>query len=50
MAVTLRRPPGEAGSAVPAIVVGLFAAFGGILFGYVYSIVLSKLTTNSTQI
>lgn len=37
MVVALRKPADFAGSTVPAIVVGLFAAFGGILFGYVVS-------------
>ena len=46
MAVTLRKPAGEAGSAFPAIVVGLFAAFGGILFGYVYPKASLILITN----
>lgn len=34
MPITLRPPPGTAGSAWPAIAVGLFVAFGGVLFGY----------------
>lgn len=33
--VSLPVPTGVAGSAVPAILVGLFVALGGILFGYV---------------
>lgn len=32
--VPLRQPVGVPGSAVPAILVGLFVALGGILFGY----------------
>jgi len=28
------KPPTEAGSAWPAILIGLFVAFGGVLFGY----------------
>jgi len=28
------KPPAEAGSAWPAILIGLFVAFGGVLFGY----------------
>lgn len=28
------KPPGEEGAAWPAILVGMFVAFGGILFGY----------------
>ncbi|KAK3044717.1 hypothetical protein LTS18_000543, partial [Coniosporium uncinatum] len=34
MPLVLRKPPGTAGSAVPAIAIGLFVAFGGVLFGY----------------
>lgn len=34
MGLMLKKPEGAAGSAVPAIVVGLFVAFGGVLFGY----------------
>ncbi|KAF2031389.1 glucose transporter-like protein [Setomelanomma holmii] len=32
--VTFKPPPGTAGAAWPAILVGLFVAFGGVLFGY----------------
>jgi SP family sugar:H+ symporter-like MFS transporter len=35
MGLMLRKPEGSAGSALPAILVGLFVAFGGVLFGYV---------------
>lgn len=34
MAIMIKKPEGTAGSAAPAILVGLFVAFGGILFGY----------------
>merc|ERR1712032_1241702 len=34
MGLMLRPPPGTPGSAAPAIIVGLFVAFGGVLFGY----------------
>lgn len=34
MVVTLRPSPGTPGKAWPAIAVGMFVAFGGILFGY----------------
>jgi len=34
MGLMLKRPEGSAGSALPAIMVGLFVAFGGVLFGY----------------
>jgi hypothetical protein len=30
----IKKPPHVAGSSVPAILTGLFVAFGGILFGY----------------
>ena len=32
--MTIKPPPGTPGRAWPAIVVGLFVAFGGVLFGY----------------
>lgn len=35
MGLMLRPPPGTPGSALPAILIGLFVAFGGILFGFV---------------
>ncbi|KAF2800025.1 general substrate transporter [Melanomma pulvis-pyrius CBS 109.77] len=31
---SVKPPPGSAGSALPAIFIGLFVAFGGVLFGY----------------
>ncbi|KAI9882815.1 MAG: hypothetical protein M1823_005441 [Watsoniomyces obsoletus] len=34
MGLALKKPEGVAGSSVPAILVGLFVAFGGVLFGY----------------
>lgn len=34
MGFMLKKPDQAAGSAAPAIIVGLFAAFGGILYGY----------------
>jgi hypothetical protein len=34
MPIQLRPPPGTPGKAWPAIVVGLFVSFGGVLFGY----------------
>jgi len=34
MGVMLQKPEGVAGSVVPSIIVGLFVAFGGVLFGY----------------
>lgn len=33
-ALAWQKPDNVAGSAAPAIMIGLFAAFGGILFGY----------------
>nr|ARU07967.1 putative glucose transporter-3715 [Aureobasidium melanogenum] len=34
MPVTFKRPEGEVGAVWPAIAVGTFVAFGGVLFGY----------------
>lgn len=34
MPFSLKKPEGTAGSAMPAILIGLFVAFGGVLFGY----------------
>lgn len=34
MPLTIKPPPGTPGKAWPAIAVGLFVAFGGVLFGY----------------
>ena len=36
MGLMIKKPPHVAGSAAPAIIIGLFVAFGGILFGYVF--------------
>lgn len=33
MGFMLRKPDDAAGSATPAILIGLFVAFGGVLFG-----------------
>lgn len=35
MGAMLGKPEGVPGSSGPAIIVGLFVAFGGILYGYV---------------
>lgn len=35
MGFLLKRPDDAVGSAAPAIIIGLFVSFGGILFGYV---------------
>ena len=35
MGLMLKKPEHVAGSAAPAILIGLFVAFGGVLFGYV---------------
>jgi hypothetical protein len=35
MGVMLKKPADAPGSATPAIVIGMFVAFGGVLFGYV---------------
>lgn len=34
MTIALKKPADVAGSAVPAIMIGIFVAFGGVLFGY----------------
>ncbi|KAI5849899.1 general substrate transporter [Tricharina praecox] len=34
MGFMLKKPADEAGASAPAIIIGLFVAFGGILFGY----------------
>lgn len=34
MRLQLNKPDDTAGSAAPAIIIGLFVAFGGVLFGY----------------
>ena len=41
MGLMLKKPQGAAGSALPAILVGLFVAFGGVLFGYVLLVTAS---------
>jgi SP family sugar:H+ symporter-like MFS transporter len=33
MGMMLKKPEGVAGSTLPAILVGLFVAFGGVLYG-----------------
>lgn len=33
MGIMLKKPPQAAGSTAPAILIGLFVAFGGVLFG-----------------
>jgi hypothetical protein len=35
MGIMLKKPADAPGSAAPAIMVGLFVAFGGVLYGYV---------------
>ena len=34
MGFTIKKPEGTAGSSIPAIGIGLFVAFGGVLYGY----------------
>jgi MFS transporter, SP family, sugar:H+ symporter len=34
MGLLFKKPADEAGAAWPAITIGLFVAFGGLLFGY----------------
>lgn len=36
MAIALKKPDNVPGRAWPAIIIGLFVAFGGILFGHEY--------------
>jgi len=36
--LAIPKPETEAGKAWPAIVIGLFVAFGGVLFGYELSV------------
>lgn len=33
MGILLKKPQGAPGSTGPAIIIGLFVAFGGVLFG-----------------
>jgi MFS transporter, SP family, sugar:H+ symporter len=35
MGFMLKKPADVPGSAAPAIIIGMFVAFGGVLFGYV---------------
>jgi hypothetical protein len=42
MGFMLKKPEGVAGKSWPAIMIGLFVAFGGVLFGYVSQSVLTK--------
>lgn len=34
MGILVNKPAGEEGAAWPAICIGMFVAFGGVLFGY----------------
>ena len=36
MGLMLKKPEGSAGATLPAVLVGLFVAFGGVLFGYAF--------------
>lgn len=36
MGFLIKKPADEPGKALPAIVIGVFVAFGGILFGYAH--------------
>ena len=38
MGVMLKKPDDVPGSAAPAIIIGMFVAFGGVLFGYELSV------------
>lgn len=42
MGVMIKKPEDVPGSAVPAILIGLFVSFGGILFGYIRRWILSS--------
>jgi hypothetical protein len=35
MGLSLKKPEGTPGKSWPAILIGMFVAFGGVLFGYV---------------
>jgi hypothetical protein len=35
MGMMIKKPADVPGSAAPAIIIGMFVAFGGVLFGYV---------------
>jgi MFS transporter, SP family, sugar:H+ symporter len=41
MGLKPKKPDDVAGSAFPAIIIGMFVAFGGVLFGYVASAIIS---------
>lgn len=48
MPFMLKKPPSTAGSAVPAIVIGVFVAFGGILYGYAFfDPTINRMSTSS---
>lgn len=38
----LRKPDDDAGSSIKAILIGLFVAFGGVLYGYVCLLVRER--------
>ena len=43
MAFMIKNPEPSAGKSWPAILIGLFVAFGGVLFGYVEPLTLLKM-------
>lgn len=45
MGFALKKPDDAVGSATPAIIIGLFVAFGGVLFGYVLPLPIQVLIT-----
>ena len=47
MGIMIKKPEHVAGSSAPAIMIGLFVAFGGILFGYVPKLKPDLSTTSS---
>jgi hypothetical protein len=50
MGLMLKKPEGSAGSAWPAILVGLFVAFGGVLYGSVLMNLILKQFLTLSQI
>ena len=45
MGFGFKKPDDAAGAAAPAIIIGLFVAFGGVLFGYDSSLLLDLADT-----
>ena len=49
MGLALKKPDDVAGKSWPAIVVGLFVAFGGVLFGYDVSKADQRISFSTTN-